>query len=295
MKASFVIVNYNRKEEILKTISNTKDYINNNLTDFEIIIVDNGSKDGSSAAIKETFPEVTLIQNPENSGAPAWNLGFAKAKGKYLIILDDDSHIESGLEDAFAYLDANPGVGVLALNVISGPYTSQIYNWTDGQEIAGFIGCGAIVKRELYEKIGGYADWIFLYGNEWEYCLRCMNAGYSARYFEKCTVNHRASKINRTSKRLKVFCTQNEMTIVYRYFDNERSKYLWRMLLNGLKCIKDEGIKPAYYTVLGALQFYRNRYKIPHTPVSKPVQNFFAKSFYSTQPVFGFLTKSSGK
>ncbi|MGI8636041.1 MAG: glycosyltransferase family 2 protein, partial [Segetibacter sp.] len=258
---------------------------------FEIVVVDNGSADGSATSIKEKFSDVILIENTENTGAPAWNLGFAKAKGKYFIILDDDSHIDSGLEDAIHYLDTHADVGVLALNVITGPYTSEIYKWTDGQEIAGFIGCGAIVRRKLYEKIGGYADWIFLYGNEWEYCLRTMHAGYSARYFATCKVNHRASKINRTSKRLKVFCTQNEMAIVYRYFCKKRGKYLMRMLINGLKCIKDEGLKPAYYTLLGALQFYKMRKQIPHTPVSETVQNFFAKSFYSTQPIFGFLTR----
>ncbi len=180
MKASFVIVNFNRKDEVLQTIGKTKELINIRDGDFEIIVVDNGSKDGSGAAIRKAFPEVNLVENPQNTGAPAWNLGFARARGKYFIILDDDSEIQTGLDGALNYLDANPKVGVLALNVVTGPYTSEIYNWTDGQEVAGFIGCGAIIRKELYEKIGGYADWIFLYGNEWEYCLRCMNAGFTA-------------------------------------------------------------------------------------------------------------------
>lgn len=67
------------------------------------------------------------------------------------------------------------------------------------------------------------------------------------------------------------------------------------MLVNGLKCIKDEGIKPGYYTLVGALKFFKMRKQIPHTPVSQPVQNFLAKSFYSTQSIFGFITKSLAK
>src|ERR1700712_1523234 len=159
MKASFVIVNYNRKNELLTTIEKTKELISNDPAQYEIVVVDNASADGSAAAVKATFPDVILIENPVNTGAPAWNLGFAKAKGDYFIIIDDDSHVESGLEEAIAYLDRNTNVGILALNVVSGPYTSDMWQWKDEQEIVGFIGCGAVLRRETYNKIGGYADW----------------------------------------------------------------------------------------------------------------------------------------
>jgi len=291
MKASFVIVNYNRKDEVLLTISKTKELINSRVNDFEIVVVDNGSADNSVDAIKKTFPDITLIANPTNTGAPAWNLGFEEAKGDYFIIIDDDSHVESGLENALAYLDKNPKVGVLALNVTTGPYTSAVYNWKDGQQVVGFIGCGAILRRTTYEKIGGYADWIFLYGNEWEYGLRSLGAGYEMRYFEGCRVTHRASAINRTTKRLKVYCTRNEMASVYKYFGDNRDKYLFRMLVNGLKCIKNEGLKPAYYTILGALEFWKMRKSIKHTPIPADAQNIFANAFYGTKPIFSFLKK----
>src|SRR3954465_7952504 len=159
MKASFVIVNYNRKNELLTTIEKTKDLISKAQGQFEIVVVDDASVDGSGAAVKETFPDVILIENPTNTGAPAWNLGFAKAKGDYFVIIDDDSHVESGLEEAIDYLNRNPEVGILALNVVSGPYTSDMWHWKDGQEIIGFIGCGAILRKETYNKIGGYAEW----------------------------------------------------------------------------------------------------------------------------------------
>jgi GT2 family glycosyltransferase len=287
MKASFVIVNYNRKDEVLVTIAKTRELINGRDSEYEIVVVDNGSVDNSADAIAGAYPDIKLIVNPVNSGAPAWNLGFDKAAGNYFIIIDDDSNVESGLDEALQYLDEHPKVCVLALNVVNGPYTSDIYGWQDGQQVVGFIGCGAILRRETYQKIGGYADWIFLYGNEWEYGLRSLGAGYEMRYFEKCKVNHRASKINRTNKRLKVFCTRNEMASVYKYFGQNRSKYLFRMLINGLKCIKTEGILPAYYTLLGARDFWRNRKSIEYTPVSAEAQNFFAKSFNGTRPIFG--------
>ncbi|WP_299289414.1 glycosyltransferase, partial [uncultured Mucilaginibacter sp.] len=147
MRASFVIVNYNRKDELLKTISKTKELINGN-PDYEIVIVDNASIDGSADAVEAAFADVTVIRKTQNMGAPAWNEGFERAKGEYMIIIDDDSHVESGLKDALDYLDRNQQVGVLALNVVSGPYTSEDWEWQDGQDLVGFIGCGAILRKE---------------------------------------------------------------------------------------------------------------------------------------------------
>ncbi|MDB5249661.1 MAG: glycosyltransferase [Segetibacter sp.] len=290
MKASFVIVNYNRKSELLMTLSKTVELIANNATEYEIVVVDNASTDGSADAVKVQFPTVVLIENPVNTGAPAWNLGFARAKGDYFIILDDDSHIEEGLEDAIEYLEKNREVGILALNVVSGPYTSDRWGWKDGQDIAGFIGCGAIFRKETYRKIGGYADWMFLYVNEWELSLRCINAGYIVRFFGNSRVVHRVSNIHRTSKRLRVFVTKHELGVVYKYFSVNRSGYLWRVAINNLKIIKHGEFKNAWYNVLGMFQFLQMRKSLQYTPVSPEAQKMFADGFEITRKsAFGFI------
>jgi len=290
MKASFVIVNYNRKEEVLLTITKTKELIKNDPGNYEIIIVDNASSDGSASAVKLDFPEVILIENPINTGAPAWNLGFKKAKGDYFIIIDDDSHIESGLNETLAYLDKNLDVGVLALNVVNGPYTSEMWGWKDGDETVGFIGCGAILRRETYEKIGGYADWMFLYVNEWELGLRCLNAGYHVRYFANSRVNHRASKINRTSKRLRVFVTKHELAIAYKYFSVKRWQFIFRIMVNNLKILKYGQFKYAWYNLIGMSKFFQMRKSIKYTPVSAYAQQVFVENFDITKKsAFGFV------
>lgn len=290
MKASFVIANYNRKNEVLLTIANTKNLISDNKENFEIIVVDNASSDGSAVAIQSNFPDVILIENQKNVGASGRNLGFEKATGDYIIMLDDDSHIESGLEDALFYMDKNPDVGVLALNVISGPYTSHM--WKDGQETVGFIGCGAIIRKETYNKIGGLADWIFLYVEEWEYGLRVIDAGYKVRFFENSRVQHRASMINRTSKRFRINITKNELGIVYKHFSFKRYSYLWRIIGNNLKMIHKVGIKDTWYNVVGMMQFFRSRKKLKYTPVSKEAQLMLVNEYVTLQnSVFGFLFK----
>jgi GT2 family glycosyltransferase len=290
MSASFVIVNYNRKNELLTTIAKTKDLIQGR-PGFEIVIVDNASTDGSAEAVKMNYPDVVLLENKVNTGAPAWNLGFEKATGDYFIIIDDDSHVESGLDDALLYLDQHPGIGVLALNVTSGPYTSEGWKWKDGQEIVGFIGCGAILRKKTYQEIGGYADWIFLYVNEWDLGLRVTDAGYQVKYFAGCRVVHRASEINRSSKRLRVYVTRNELAIVYKYLAEGRSRYLWRVVLNSLKGIRQLNLRETWYNILGMIEFLKIRRTIRQTPVSPSSQQLFLSLFESTRPAFDFLKR----
>lgn len=288
MKASFVIINYNRKDEVLVTLAKTKDIINSNFKDFEIIVVDNASSDGSAAAIKMLFPDIILIENKVNVGVPAWNAGFERAKGKYFIVLDDDSHVDSGLEEALSYLDQNPTIGVLALNITGGAFETG--HWINFSQYAGFIGCGAIIRKELYDKIGGYADWIFVYTHEYEYGIRCLNAGYKIIYFSDCHVTHRTSSINRTKKRLITFSTINEMAIVYKYFSKtQRVRYTSRIFVNHLKGIFEHGIVtlPWYFSALR--EFFKLKKKLKHTPVKKEVEDFYSKELWSTQHIFKFM------
>lgn len=292
MKASFVIVNYNRKEELLITLSKTRELIQNNNSEYEIVLVDNASLDGSADAVRELFPEVVLIVNPVNTGAPAWNIGFEKAKGKYFIIIDDDSHIVAGLEEALVHMEKNSDIGVLALNVVTGPYTSEMWNWKDGDETIGFIGCGAILRRETYEKIGGYAEWMFLYVNEWELGLRCINAGYHVRFFANSQVVHRASNMNRSSKRFTVFVCKHELCIIYKYFSHQRGKYFRRIIFNRLKSIRKLAFKELWYNILGMIEFLKMKKGLTYTPVSLSAQKLFADTFVITRtPVFGFLKR----
>lgn len=293
MYASFVIVNYNRREELLITITKTKELIKNYLGKYEIVIVDNGSTDDSAEAVKANFPDVVLIANKVNIGAPAWNFGFAEAKGDYFIIIDDDSHVESGLEEALQYMDARPNIGVLALNVLTGPYTSEGWKMEENKNIVGFIGCGAILRRTTYEKIGGYADWIFLYVNEWELGLRCINAGYEVKYFSGCKVIHRTSNLHRTTKRFETLVAKHQLAIIYKYFPEERWKYIRRVVLNNLKgVLKELQFKRAWYIILGVREFLKMKSGLQYTPVSTSAQKLYTKAFpQARDSAFEFILK----
>lgn len=287
MKLSFVILNFNREKELLQTLEKTQQLMAGK-SGFEIIVVDNASADHSVVSVKKNFPSVNLIERKKNSGIAGWNDGFEAAKGEYLIVLDDDSNIESGLDEAIQVLDEHPDTGILALNVTGGAFpTDYLIHMQDNID---FIGCGAIIRKEVFNKIGGFAEWLFIYTHEWEYAIRCLNAGYKIKYFEDCHVTHRTSNINRTSKRLKVFSIRNEMAIVYKFFsEQDRSKYVARVYLNNLKSIYHYGISsiPWYYMALK--EFLKLRKSLEHTPVSREVQDFYSKSCWSTRRFFKII------
>jgi GT2 family glycosyltransferase len=287
MKVSFVILNFNREKELLATLQHTKRLMAGK-TGYEIIVVDNASTNHSVDAVKTSFPDVHLIERKENNGIAGWNDGFEAAQGTYLIVLDDDSNIESGLDEALEVLDSHPDVGILALNVSGGAFpTDYLKHMEDNID---FIGCGAIIRKELYLKIGGFAEWLFIYTHEWEYAIRCLEAGYSIRYFEDCVVNHRTSSINRTSRRLKVFSVRNEMAIVYKFFDKkDRARYVARVYLNNLKGVYRLGITslPWYFAAL--MEFFKLRKQLEHTPVSREVQDFYSKSCWSTRRFYKII------
>ncbi len=290
MKASFVIATNNRKNEVLTTISQTKELTKPDHDNYEIIIVDNASTDGSADAIRSTYSDVFIIDNKTNTGVSSRNLGFEKAKGEYLIMLDDDSNIEFGLDKALALMDQNPKIGVLALNVINGPYTSAL--WQDGQESVGFIGCGAIIRREVYKKIGGIATWISFGAEEWEYGLRVTDAGYEVRYFAGCHVNHRASMINRSSKRNRVNISKYELAIVYKHFSYRKWNYLFRVIGSNLKMVHKVGLKNVWYNLIGMKEFLKIKNTLVRTPVSKEAQMKFVNAYITLQnSVFGFIFK----
>ena len=289
---SAVILSYNRCPEVLITIQKLKDYSADLPFNLDIIVVDNASIDDTSEQVKDKYPDVTLITKPKNNGIAGWNVGFEAAKSKYFLVLDDDSHIEAGLAEAINYLEANAAVGILALNIYGGIYqTDDETEWQDKADCAGFIGCGAIIRKELYHKIGGFADWLYLYTHEYEYGLRCMNAGYKIKFFKNSRVVHRTSSLNRSNKQLRTYSTRNELAIVYKYFPVNRWKYISRILINNLKLIRSEGFSTGFYILDGSMKFIKMRNEISYTPVSPQIQRFFIEKFRSVHSVFSKIRK----
>lgn len=293
---SAVVLSYNRCSEVIITIESLKEIRISLPFNLEIIIVDNASADNTSETVRKLHPDVTLITKEKNNGIAGWNDGFAAAKEKFILVLDDDSNIETGLVDAVNYLEQNSDIGILALQIkdINTGINNKLDTdkaWKDKQDIEGFIGCGAIIRKELYDKIGGYGEWIHLYTHEFDYSLRCLNAGYRVVFFANTIVLHRKSSVNRKNSRIIIYTTRNEMAIVYKFFRKNRWKYVFRVWANNFKSVKAEGLGTGYNVVLGGIEFLKMRKKLDYTPVSSVIQKYYTDRFGSTKPVFERLIK----
>ena len=99
MKLSYVIVTYNRRDVLLSTLARLRTATPLARDRWETWVVDNASTDTTADAVALRHPEVQLIRNQRNEGMAGRNRAFAKARGEYVITLDDDSYPE---ESAFA-------------------------------------------------------------------------------------------------------------------------------------------------------------------------------------------------
>ena len=118
MQVSVIIVNYNTKELTKQAIRSVFDKTEG--VEYEIIVVDNDSKDGSVEELKKTFQDkITVIESKENLGfGRANNLGIKQSKGKYVFLLNSDTElINNAIKIFYDYMEQNMQVGVCGGNL----------------------------------------------------------------------------------------------------------------------------------------------------------------------------------
>ncbi|MFC1790429.1 glycosyltransferase family 2 protein [Patescibacteria group bacterium] len=224
-KISVIIVSYNRKEEILKLIDSLS---RQTYPVFEIVIIDNASTNNPVPLIRKKYPQVKLTPLSKNTGFGATNLGLKKATGDLLMMLDNDVEVKSDLcQQVVAYFENNPEVGSLAfrINHYNSSHPRKIPHRSlknkKGQEIweTTIINPGAgVIAKDLYEKIGGINADYFIYGNEFEYGARALEAGFKLRYEPAIVVRHKEAASNiRKSGKSSFFVGRNWIYFLYEF------------------------------------------------------------------------------
>jgi hypothetical protein len=174
-------------------------------TAFEIIVVDNASADGTVACLK-TMP-CRVVSSAENLGfGRGNNLGFSASGGRYIYLLNPDARLvaEDSLAEICRCLDANPRWGMAGTMIrsaagdIESPpateYPGARHVHRDFSKLPGHIawimGASMIIRREVYEKLGGFDPGFFLYSEETDFCLRLREAGFEIGHITGVTVSH---------------------------------------------------------------------------------------------------------
>src|SRR3990170_4629146 len=112
---SVVILTWNRKDDLLETVAELKE---STYAPIEIIVVDNGSNDGTQEEINEKFSEVNFIRLEKNVGIAGYNIGMKKARGEYVVLLDSDSFPDrKAIERMVAVFESDSQIGAVAFDV----------------------------------------------------------------------------------------------------------------------------------------------------------------------------------
>ena len=186
----------------------------------EVIVVDNASPNDDPAIISQLYPEIIFIQSKENLGfAGGNNLGIRSAKGKYILLLNNDTEVDAGfIEPLVAKLETNRKIGAVSPKIkfffqpdtiqFSGqapmnPYTMRSYGYGWGAKDKGqfdldtptsFVhGAAMMIPMEVIKNVGMMAEIYFLYYEELDWGARIREAGYKLWYVHNSTVLHKES------------------------------------------------------------------------------------------------------
>lgn len=226
MDLSVIIVNYNVKvflQNLLDSIQKASKEVQT-----EIIVVDNASDDGSVEFLREKYPSVRLIVNEINLGfGKANNIALKEAKGKYILLLNPDTIVaEDTFNKMIEFFNKTPEAGLAGCKILNpdgslqlpcrrsfpGPWTSFTkvtglstlfpkskifarYNLTyldenQTYEVDAISGSFMMMRREVYDKVGGFDEQFFMYGEDLDLCYRIQKAGYKVYYVHSTQIIH---------------------------------------------------------------------------------------------------------
>jgi GT2 family glycosyltransferase len=202
-RVTVVIATRNRRQELIRTVG----YLHELVPAPPVVVVDNGSTDGTAQAVREQFPTTVLLALPRNYGAVARNLGVVVSRTPYVAFSDDDSWWAPGaLERAAAVLDSHPRLGLVAARTLVGPTEypdpvnplmahSPLPRPTDapGPSVLGFLACSAVLRRRAFCEVGGFSKLLFFVGEERLLCYDLATAGWDRVYLHEVVSHHHPS------------------------------------------------------------------------------------------------------
>lgn len=243
MDVSVIIVNYNVRE----FLNNALTSLQKSLEGFasEIFVVDNASDDGSVETVAKNFPDVRLITNSTNLGfAKANNQALAQARGKYLLLINPDTVVqENTVRELIKFFESHPDAGMVGCKILNPDGTLQLpcrrsfptpwiaftktfglsalfpksklfarYNLTyldpdQTYDVDAISGSFMMLRRDVYETIGGLDETFFMYGEDLDWCYRVKQAGWKVYYVPTTSIIHYKGESTKRSDidELKVF------------------------------------------------------------------------------------------
>ena len=256
-----IIVNYNTKDYLKKCIESI--YKNTHKTNFEIIVVDNDSNDGSVRMIEDVFPDVKLIVNQRNLGfAKANNKGLVAGQGRYCLLQNSDTLVlPSSIDIMKEFMDKHSEVGIIGsktfypdhtvqgtarsfptpVNAVFGRKSlltrlmpnnrfSQQYltclaeNYTEPFEVDWVAGSCLMIKRKVIEEIGLLDERFWMYWEDADWCYRAKKKGWKICCVPDAQIIHYEG-VSSNGQNARLIMEFNKS--VYRYYRKHHIKSPW--------------------------------------------------------------------
>jgi GT2 family glycosyltransferase len=244
-RVSVVIVNWNGKHHLGECLGSLR---TQTFRDFEIILVDNDSQDGSREYVRGYFPEVRLVALQKNCGfAGGNNAGIRVASGRYLALLNNDTKVDPAwLTNLLEEAEANPStVGMWASKILSYDNPGIIDNvgllmYPDGlgrgkgrlevdkgqfdrtSEAFFPSGCAGLYRGAMLDEIGLFDEAFFAYADDVDLGLRARLAGWQCIYVHSARVYHKYSASSSAHSPFKAFLVErNRIWVLLKYYPVE--------------------------------------------------------------------------
>ena len=253
MKLSIIILCWNDRKVIADCLQSI--FSNTHSTEFEVIVSDNGSTDGSIDFIRASYPAVHVIENGRNLRfAKANNVGIRASQGEYVLILNPDTIIhETTLDRIVSFADQHSEAGAFGCRVLNADgsyqrsarpfasfrgewiaalylrwlgrvnkwFTSDNYpgwNGTTQRQVAWISGCFILVRSHLLKSLGGFDEQFFYYYEDMDLCRRIWQAGYPILYMSDATIAHLGGQSTKGRLSPIAFVLDGQMTRYLYYY-----------------------------------------------------------------------------
>lgn len=229
VQLSIVIVSWNVRTLLRRAVQSIEQTWHEDAK-LEIIVVDNGSTDGTVAMVETQFPHVRLVANDRNAGFTGGNnQGIQAARGDYVMLLNPDTEIEGpALQHMVDYLESHPDVGLVGPQLLNPDRTVQpsrrrfptipilflestwlqslapkrmltqyyVQDCPDDvtQSVDWVTGAAMMTRRPVIDRVGGLDESFFMYSEELDWCRRIKAAGWDIAYLHEAKIVHHEGK-----------------------------------------------------------------------------------------------------
>ena len=238
---SIIITNYNGGNLLLQCVESV---YNSNYQNYEVVLVDNNSNDNSHLNAKKQFPEIILISNNKNLGSVGRNSGIKIAKGEFIVLLDNDTKVNTDWLDEFLKNYKINGYGMYQgklllmdepnkinsagcmINIFGFSYargTDQIDNgqYDDKIKINFPATACAFIPKKIFEEIGLFDEEFFAYLDDTDFGWRAMKLGIKSYFVSSVIVFHKWSNTTKWSPLKYYLLERNRLICINTLYSNE--------------------------------------------------------------------------